>query len=96
LTLTQIAAGVYVLASLVTFVFYGWDKRQARLSRRRIPEVTLHILELCGGWPGGLLGQRVFRHKTSKLSYQCVFWSIVVLHVVVVAWWLLRAGDTPD
>jgi len=37
---------------------------------------------LLGGWPGALLAQQRFRHKTRKLSYQAVFWLIVLLHQV--------------
>ncbi|MGV8663884.1 DUF1294 domain-containing protein, partial [Pseudomonas aeruginosa] len=33
-----------------------------------------------GGWPGALVAQQVFRHKTRKLSFQLVFWGIVLLH----------------
>ncbi|MFP5341147.1 MAG: DUF1294 domain-containing protein, partial [Gammaproteobacteria bacterium] len=38
------------------------------------------FFELAGGWPGALVAQQVFRHKTRKLSYQLTFWLIVVLH----------------
>ena len=40
-------------------------------------------MELLGGWAGGWLGQRVWRHKTQKTSYRVVFWLIGVLHVGV-------------
>ncbi|MDY7698634.1 DUF1294 domain-containing protein, partial [Pseudomonas aeruginosa] len=30
--------------------------------------------------PGALVAQQVFRHKTRKLSFQLVFWGIVLLH----------------
>lgn len=68
--------------SLITFVIYALDKRAARHGGRRTPEVTLHLLELLGGWPGALIAQRVLRHKNAKLSYQVVFCLIVALHVV--------------
>ena len=42
------------------------------------------MVELLGGWPGALLGQRRFRHKTRKRSYQLVFWLIGALHLA--AW----------
>jgi len=74
---------VFVM-SLVCFAAYGLDKRRAANGSRRIPEQTLHILALLGGWPGALLGQRQFRHKTKKLSFLIVFWCVVVLHVAVV------------
>ena len=76
---------VVLVLSLVAFVFYGFDKRRAQADGRRVPEKTLHLLALLGGWPGALMGQRVFRHKTQKLSYRIVFWLCVMLHLAVVA-----------
>ncbi len=57
-----------------------FDKRFAMKSRSRVPEATLHLFELTGGWPGSFLAQRVFRHKISKRGYQVVFWLIVLLY----------------
>jgi uncharacterized membrane protein YsdA (DUF1294 family) len=74
------------IVSTVTFVTYWIDKRAAVQGRRRISERTLHSMELLGGWPGAFLAQRAFRHKTRKISYQMVFWGIVLLHVGVVGW----------
>lgn len=76
--------GLVFVMSVVTFVAYGWDKRQAIDGGRRVPERNLHILEFLGGWPGALMGQRHFRHKAKKVSFLIVFWFVVVLHVVVV------------
>lgn len=70
--------------SAVCFAAYGSDKRRAATGRRRVPEQTLHILALLGGWPGALLGQRQFRHKTKKPSFLIVFWCVAVLHVAAV------------
>lgn len=74
-----------VAMSLITFVVYGIDKQRAGTARRRIPEQTLHLLALLGGWPGAWLAQRQFRHKTKKTSFQIVFWFMVGLHIVAVA-----------
>ena len=81
--------------SLVTFVVYGFDKRRAQLDGRRVPEKTLHLLTFLGGWPGALAGQRTFRHKTQKLSYQIVFWLCVIGHVALVggAFYLFQSGS---
>ena len=73
-------AAIYALMSIVAFALYGYDKRQARHDGQRTPEKLLHLSELLGGWPGALLAQQVFRHKTRKFSYQWVFWLIVLLH----------------
>jgi uncharacterized membrane protein YsdA (DUF1294 family) len=74
---------IVALTSLAAFAAYGWDKRRARRQGRRVPENTLHLLALLGGWPGALAGQRVFRHKTQKLGFRVVFWLVVVLHLGV-------------
>ena len=88
-------AGLYGGVSLVTFIAYGLDKRAAKRGRSRIPEAWLHGLELLGGWPGAFVGQRLFRHKTRKTSYQIVFWLIGALHVAAWAAWIwLRTQDT--
>lgn len=76
----------YIFMSALTVLCYAADKRQAMIGTWRIPEPYLHLLELMGGWPGGLLAQNQFRHKAKKPSYQWIFWGIVVLHGVL---WLI-------
>ncbi|MFZ4508606.1 MAG: DUF1294 domain-containing protein [Fimbriimonas sp.] len=71
--------------SAVTLLFYGWDKRMAQAGNQRIPENTLHLLALLGGWPGALLGQGLFRHKIRKQPFRTIFWATVVLNIVGVA-----------
>jgi uncharacterized membrane protein YsdA (DUF1294 family)/cold shock CspA family protein len=66
--------------SAISFVLFAVDKTKAKAGTWRIPESSLHLLELLGGWPGSLLGQQAFRHKTQKKSYQLVFWVIVLLN----------------
>ena len=72
------------LVSLATFATYGVDKRRARIAGRRVPERTLHLMSVLGGWPGAWVAQRVFRHKTRKLSFQLIFWGCLLLHVLLV------------
>lgn len=72
----------YGLISVVAFFLYWSDKRKARRDGWRTPENVLHAVELAGGWPGALLAQQLFRHKTRKVSFQVLFWTIVVLHQV--------------
>lgn len=75
--------------SIVTFVAYALDKRAAASSGWRVAEGSLLALGLAGGWPGAIVAQQVFRHKTVKVSFQVVFWVTVVVNVVafvVFAW----------
>jgi len=77
-----IPLAAYGAVSIVAFFLYWSDKRKAREDSWRTPENILHAVELAGGWPGALIAQQVFRHKTRKVSYQVVFWLIVLLHQV--------------
>jgi uncharacterized membrane protein YsdA (DUF1294 family) len=78
-------AVVYTAASLAAFATYAADKGQAGAGGRRVPERMLHALEAIGGWPGALVAQRQFRHKTRKVRYQIIFWLIVAAHLGVAA-----------
>jgi len=72
--------GVNALTALV----YALDKSAARRGRRRMPERTLLLLGLLGGWPGALAAQQLLRHKTSKRSFQLAFWGTVAVNVAAV------------
>jgi uncharacterized membrane protein YsdA (DUF1294 family)/cold shock CspA family protein len=81
-----VVLGLYLLASIVTFVAYHIDKSAARNDQRRTQESTLHFFALIGGWPGALAAQRLLRHKSKKLSFQIVFWITVVLNCGSLGW----------
>ena len=81
--ITRVPLLVYGVASVVAFILYGYDKQQARHGRWRTPEKLLHGVELLGGWPGALVAQQVFRHKTRKVPFQVWFWLIVTVHQAV-------------
>ncbi|WP_414434307.1 DUF1294 domain-containing protein [Alloalcanivorax venustensis] len=84
----QRLAGFYTLGSVVTFLFYGLDKRAATRGGWRTSEARLHLFELLGGWPGALLAQRVFRHKTRKAEFQVVFYLAVAANLGALGWLL--------
>ncbi|MBN7137000.1 hypothetical protein A7A76_19860 [Lysobacter enzymogenes] len=71
--------------SFASYIAYWWDKDAAGAGRRRTPEATLHLLDALGGWPGALIAQQQFRHKTVKASFQAVFWLTVLSNLAAVA-----------
>ena len=78
--------GYYALISVLCFSLYGLDKRASTRGAWRTSEARLHLVELLGGWPGALLAQRVFRHKTRKRSFQVMFYLAVAVNLAVLAW----------
>jgi uncharacterized membrane protein YsdA (DUF1294 family) len=80
-------ASFYGVASVVCFITYAVDKSAAIHRRQRISERTLLLLGLACGWPGGLLAQRLLRHKTSKTPFQIAYWCSVAANLAA-AWWL--------
>jgi uncharacterized membrane protein YsdA (DUF1294 family)/cold shock CspA family protein len=75
-------AVAYVLLSVACYLAYAIDKSAAAAGTRRIPEATLHLLALLGGWPGAIAGQQFLRHKSSKARFRSVFWFTVTFNVV--------------
>lgn len=79
--------------SILTIQQYSIDKGEAQAGRWRTSEANLHFFELAGGWPGALFAQYFYRHKYRKLSYQIVFWGIVLIHGI--SWiWITSHPDT--
>jgi len=85
--------GVYVVASVIAFIAYAFDKSAAEKEQWRTKESTLHLFGLMGGWPGALLAQKVFRHKSRKREFQIVFWATVVLNCVALALYSTPTGS---
>ena len=73
---------LYYGASLITFGVYARDKRLAQEGGWRVPESTLHLLSLVGGWPGALIAQALLRHKTRKPSFLIEYWLTVLVNSI--------------
>ena len=74
--------GVYLVTSLLSFIVYAADKKAATTGGWRISESSLLALGIVGGWPGAIVGQQLFRHKTRKPGFRSAFWGTVVLNVL--------------
>lgn len=97
-TFVLIYGGSILVMSLITFITYWIDKRRAMrgIDDRRIPESTLHVLSLMGGWPGAILAQETFRHKTQKTSFRIMMWVTILVHGIGITWslWELKQKFT--
>ena len=89
-----LVAALFGLSALA-YLMYWLDKSAAQRNGQRTPENTLHLVGLAGGWPGALIAQQRFRHKTIKQPFQVVFWVTVVFNVAAVTW-LVKSGIAAD
>jgi uncharacterized membrane protein YsdA (DUF1294 family) len=81
----------YAGLSAATFGVYAHDKRAAVRRAARIPEASLHLWSLAGGWPGALLAQQLLRHKSAKGGFIAVLWLCIAVNLALLgALW--RAG----
>jgi uncharacterized membrane protein YsdA (DUF1294 family) len=106
--LVLIAGACIGLMSLVTFLAFAWDKRRAIRfgggdearargragtgGRDRVPERTLHILELLGGWPGAIAAMAILRHKNRKGRYWLVTALIAAVHIALAMLFIARSA----
>lgn len=78
--------------NISTFLLYGWDKFAANTSFRRVPELVLYAATFFGGPAGALLGMNVFRHKTSKTSFQFIVALLLLVQGVLVLQYVRLSG----
>ncbi|MCC4782961.1 hypothetical protein CSB62_19975 [Vibrio splendidus] len=83
----------YLAIGLVTFFVYAKDKRAAINGNWRVPEKTLHIFSVAGGWLGALIAQDKLRHKTQKQPFRVIYWLTVVINVAAFLWTLTPSGQ---
>ncbi len=84
--------GAYLGAiGTATWAAFAWDKRQAGLEGRRVPESVLLGLSLLGGSPAAAVAMFMLRHKTAKTSFKLKFACVIVAQVAAIGgWWLWR------
>ncbi|MBR3242719.1 MAG: DUF1294 domain-containing protein [Parasporobacterium sp.] len=84
-TVVVIALVVIAVMNVVSFVLMGIDKRRARRGVWRISERTLFLTTACFGGLGGVLGMKVFHHKTQHWYFKVFFPVLLVVQIVLLA-----------
>ncbi len=70
----------FTLVNLMAIVLWSHDKSRAVRGARRIPEKTLFLLAMLGGWPASLLMAQLVRHKRRKAPFMVRMYGIATLH----------------
>ena len=71
-----------LVINVVTGVAYAWDKVSARRGARRVPERTLFLLNVLGGFVGAWLVFFLMRHKTQHRSFWVVQSTATILWIL--------------
>ena len=80
-----LAEAVVVIMNMVSFAMMGHDKRCARQGKWRVPEKTLFLVTACFGGLGGMLGMKVFHHKTQHWYFKVFFPVLLIVQVALLA-----------
>lgn len=72
------------IISIMTFYLFWRDKHAARLGKFRVPEHTLYLASMLGGWPGALIARQLFRHKINNSHFIVFFWASIVIHFSII------------
>lgn len=79
-----------IIINALTLLFMLVDKVKAKRNLWRIPERTLLSLCALGGSLGGLLGMKLFRHKTLHLRFSIGIPVMLAVHVVILVFLVIR------
>ena len=92
-TIILVALVIIAIMNIAAFVLMGHDKRCARQGKWRVPEKALFLMTACFGGLGGVLGMKVFHHKTQHWYFKVFFPVLLIVQIallVVGAYLLMR------
>lgn len=85
----------YVIGiNLITLVVYYIDKKSSTVDNDRVPENTLLLLGLFGGWMSAIVAQQEFRHKSIKQPFQTLFICSIAVNILAMGF-LYYSGKLP-
>lgn len=72
-----------LLVNLIAAGIFVFDKKAAMRNGRRVPELSLHLVELLGGVFAVILLMYGIRHKNRKFKYYIFTYLILLLWIGV-------------
>jgi uncharacterized membrane protein YsdA (DUF1294 family) len=88
-------SGYFLLINAASFALFGYDKHQATTHQYRIPERTLWLTALAGGWVGGFAGMNHFHHKTKKEEFRVPYYLASGINAVGLGFFARRFVKDP-
>ena len=84
-TIILVALAIIAIMNIAAFVLMGHDKRRARQGKWRVPEKTLFLVTACFGGLGGVLGMKVFHHKTQHWYFRVFLPGLLIVQIALLA-----------
>jgi len=84
-TIILAALAVLTIISLISFCLMGHDKKCAQTGSWRVSERTLFLTTACFGGLGGVLGMKVFHHKTKHWYFKVFFPTLLIVQIALLA-----------
>ena len=84
-TIILVALAIITIMNIIAFVLMGHDKKCARQGKWRVPEKRLFLVTALFGGLGGVLGMKVFHHKTQHWYFRVFFPVLLLIQVVALA-----------
>ena len=84
-TIVLMVLAVVAIMNIAAFVLMGHDKKCARQGKWRVPERRLFLVTALFGGLGGVLGMKVFHHKTQHWYFRVFFPVLLVVQSVALA-----------
>ena len=80
-----VALAIIAIMNIASFALMGHDKRCARQGKWRVPEKRLFLVTACFGGLGGVLGMKVFHHKTQHWYFKVFFPVLLIIQIAVIS-----------
>lgn len=74
---------IIAMLQILPVLIYGIDKLLAKMNLFRIPEKALLATTFLFGILGSIAAMRIFKHKTTKSSFQNNFRLVVFLRIII-------------
>lgn len=84
--LLNLIIGYFLLINIIALALFRIDKSKAIKGRSRISEFTLLFSSLIGGAMGGVLGMKLFRHKTKKTGFRVIIYFCLLINILAYGW----------
>ena len=84
-TIILVALAIIAIMNIAAFALMGHDKRCARQGKWRVPEKRLFLVTACFGGLVGVLGMKMFHHKTQHWYFKVFFPVLLVVQIALLA-----------